>query len=233
MSTARRCPLILLIVCTLALLAAGCTMGKKPQTSAEAVARPVGTPIQPIIRPICGNLAQACCQPGNTCNGPSLACLGGTCAGVVQGPCGHAGESCCNSNPRCQSPLVCNANSLCRQPCGSVGQSCCRDGSPPCGNGLTCSASGSCVVVCGGNGQPCCTSGNPCGGGLGCFSGTCHPCGQFGQTCCPGFSADQCGFNLYCAPNQLCDNNCGAKGQPCCSGNSCQGVLFCNGTTCN
>lgn len=232
MSTARRCPLVLPVL-VLAALAAGCTAENKPQTAPEAVVRPVGgTPIQPIIRPVCGGLAQACCQPGNTCSGPNLTCIGGTCGGVVTAPCGHAGEGCCSTNPRCQSPLVCNANSICRQACGGVGQSCCRDGSPPCGNGLTCSASGSCVVTCGGNGQPCCTSGNPCGTFLGCFSGTCRPCGDIGQTCCPGLPGDQCAPQLVCNPSQICAG-CGNKGQPCCSGNFCNLPATCTNGTCN
>jgi hypothetical protein len=271
MSRRVRCskPQILLILFLLAALAgfgcAGSARTQSPKTDAtpqtEAIARPVlinPTPT-PIILPACGNLAQACCQPGNTC-GVNLICVGGTCAGAVPGPCGAAGQSCCqpgntcdsglrcnangicrrpcgmagetccDTNPRCQSPLVCNANGICRQPCGGAGQSCCRDGSPPCGNGLTCSAGGSCVA-CGGINQPCCANG--CGAGLGCFSGTCRACGQFTQPCCPGGVNGLCDFNLYCAPNGTCDNNCGNKGQPCCTGNFCRLPATCNGTTCN
>ena len=270
MSIARRCFPVVLLISTFPLWLAGCAGEKKPQTAEAEIVRPIGgqppilvpQPAPPgpvIIAPACGNLGQACCQPGSTC-GVNLACVGGTCAGVVTGPCGAAGENCCqpgntcqsdlrcnaqgkcrrpcgmageaccDANPRCQSPLVCNANSICRQPCGGSGQSCCRDGSPPCGSGLSCSASGACIA-CGGNNQPCCANG--CGGGLGCFSGTCRPCGQFTQTCCPGVAGGQCDFNLFCAPNGTCDNNCGNKGQPCCSGNFCRGTLFCNGNTCN
>lgn len=206
MSTARRYPLVFLILFALAALAAPCRAAEsQPRATPEFLAALASSqPAERITKPVCGNLAQPCCQPGNTC-GVSLTCLGGTCAGVVMGPCGQAGQGCCTTHPRCQSPLVCNANSICRQPCGAVGQSCCRDGSPPCGNGLTCSASGSCVVPpCGGNGQACCTSGSPCGTFLGCFSGTCHPCGDFGQVCCPGLAGDQCAPQYTCGLNNIC-----------------------------
>jgi hypothetical protein len=70
--------------------------------------------------------------------------------------------------------------------------------------------------ACGGSGQPCCSFGASCNSTApACYSGTCQPCGQEDEICCP--TGDPCpGSGLQC------DTFEGTCRQPCQPGASCQ-----------
>ncbi len=69
-----------------------------------------------------------------------------------------------------------------------------------------------------------------------CYAGTCHPCGEVGQTCCK--PSGQYG----CDPGIDCDNTsnvpyptcvgCGSIGSECCPGDACPGGGTCTNGTC-
>lgn len=75
-------------------------------------------------------------------------------------------------------------------------------------------------VPCGSDGGPCCTVGELCEQGLACIGqdpGTCEPCGESGQICCPSGRNRVCNQGLGCfGPDLGTCEPCGELGQQCC-----------------
>lgn len=159
-----------------------------------------------------------CTRPGDTCEGGTGICGGGSC-----GHCGGIGQPCCNG--QCTAPgskcIVSPDGSRCVT-CGGLGEPCCSGvpGYPDrcIAVGLGCSLAGKCQP-CGKEGQTCCDGANACPAEMVCNPSqiTCERCGALGQFCCGG----------QCANGSACDqaNNrcapCGLLGELCCPGSVC------------
>jgi hypothetical protein len=197
----------------------------------------------------CGGCGNACAPSGDSCQGGTCLCAGGstcdaprTCCALLGcvdltsdpfncGACGNAcnpGETCVSGSCACDGGAACGAGGLCCKDTGCSSTGSCPCGASACNSPNTCcdDVAGTCVdektdnANCGGCGVTCASP-------LSCANGACACNGQIcsgGSTCC----------STGCANLQSSTANCGACGHACAANESCMnGQCQCGSTTCS
>jgi hypothetical protein len=196
----------------------------------------------------CGGCDKPCAPLGDSCQGGSCLCAGGsactgteTCCPLIGcldltsdpfncGACGKAcnpGESCSGGKCQCNGGAACGDNGLCCAMTGCSTTGSCACGSTSCASPNTCCSpsAGTCVNLMSDNNN-CGACGKVCPNGLLCDKGACKCNGQIcsqGDTCCP----------TGCANLNSSTTSCGSCGHGCATNELCSsGTCQCGSSQC-